>query len=157
MTITAMDILTRCRAAERELRLLGERAARYRDASQRMTSTLDGVGSRATGESDRMAAMVAEIDDLERRIVTRNREYRAEVAAACKLLDMLPSMEGIILNRFYVRRQPLKAIAVELGYSYGYVRSCKAEGCNRLKQVPEGVILALLPPWYINDDEKRQR
>ncbi len=55
MTITAMDILTRCRAAERELRLLGEKVARYRDASQRMTSTLDGVGSRGTGESVRLA------------------------------------------------------------------------------------------------------
>ena len=157
MTITAMTILERCKAAERELRLLGERAARYRDASQRMTSTLDGVGSRATGESDRMAAMVAEIDDLERRTVTRNREYRAEVAAACKLLDMLPSVEGGILSRFYVRKQPLKAIAVELGYSYGYVRSCKADGCARLEQVPEGVILGLLPPWYIDEEEKRQR
>lgn len=157
MTITAMDILTRCRAAERELRLLGEKVARCRDASQRMTSTLDGVGSLGTGESDRLAAIIGEIDDLERKRASRQREYTAELAAAMKLVDTLPSVECIILSRFYVRRQPLKAIALELGYSYGYVRSCKGEGCNRLKQVPEGVILALLPPWYINDDEKRQR
>ena len=157
MAITAMTILDRCRAAERDLRLLGERAARYQDASQRITSTLDGVGSRATGESDRMAVMMAEIDDLERRIATRRREYTAEMTAACKLLDILPSVEGSILSRFYVRRQPLKAIAVELGYSYGYVRSCKAEGCARLESVPEGVILGLLPTWYIIEDEKRQR
>lgn len=157
MTITAMVILERCKAAQRELRLLGEKADRYRDASQRMTSTLDGAGARATGESDRMAAMVAEIDDLERRIAARRREYTAELAAACKLLDMLPGVECRILSRFYVRHQPLKAIANDLGYSYGYVRTLKALGRERMERVPEGTVLGLLPAWYIIDNEKRQR
>lgn len=157
MTITAMVILERCKSAERELRLLREKVARYRDAAQRMTSTLDGVGARGTGETDRMAAIMGEIDDLERRADARDREYTAELAAAMKLLDRLPDVECRILSRFYVRHQPLKAIANDLGYSYGYVRTLKALGRERMERVPEGTVLGLLPAWYIIDNEKRQR
>ena len=157
MTITAMVILERCRTAGREMRLLWERVARYQDAIGRMTSTLGSVGSRGTGETDRIAAMLGEIDELERRAEMRKKEYDAEVAATCKLLDMLPDVESAILSRFYVKRLPLKAIARELGYSYGYVRTCKSEGCKHLDDMPGSVILDLLPPSYITDDEKRQR
>ena len=157
MTITAMVIMERCKSAERDLRLIREKVARYRDASQRMTSTLDGVGSRGTGEADRLAAIMGEIDELERRAATRDKEYTAELAAACKLLNMLPSIECSILGRYYVSRQPLKAIAADLGYSYGYVRTRKGEGCAKLEELPEGVVLGMLPPWYVNEYEKRQR
>lgn len=157
MTLTAMVIMERCRSAERELRMLGERAARYRDATQRLTSTLDGVGARGTGESDRLSAIIGEIDELERRMACRKKEYSAEVAAAMRLADMLPGMECVIIGRYYIGRQTLKAIAAELKYSYGYVRSCKSDGCARLREVPEGTVLGLLPGWYIIEDEKRQR
>ena len=148
MVITAMTILERCRTAERELRLLGERANRYRDALQRMTSTLDGVGARATGEGDRMAAMVAETDALEHRTDARREEYAAELAAAQRLLDRLPEVECKIMERYYIRRQPLKAIAMELGYSYGYARICKGAARDKLERIPADAIERLLPAWY---------
>ena len=155
MTITAMVILERCRAAEKEIRLLREKIARYHDAARRMTAALDGVGGRSSGEADRLAAITGEIDALERRVKAREAAYSAEVAAACRLLDLLPSMETLILHRYYLKRQTLSAVAAELGYSRGYIRNLKGAACARLGALGEGEVLRLLPQWYIIEEEKR--
>lgn len=155
MTLTAREILERCRRAEAEKRRLQERVDMYRDTAGRMTASLDGIGARSTGEADHMATIVGEIDAVERELRQRDREYTAEVAAASQLLDMLPALECSIMSRYYVRRQSLHAIALELGYSYSYVRSCKAGACRQLDQLGEGEVMRLLPVWYIIEDEQR--
>ena len=156
MAITAMEILERCRRAEADKRRLRERVDMYRDAAGRMTASLDGIGARGTGETDHMATIVGEIDEVERQLARREREHAAETAAACQLLDLLPPLECAICNRYYVRRETLRAIALNMGYSYGYVRACKTDACRQLREVDEADMLAMLPAWYIND-EKRQR
>ena len=155
MTMTAMVILERCRAAEKELRLTREKIARYRDAARRMTSALDGVGGRSSGEADRLAAIAGEIDALERRMKRREEDYSAELDAACRLLDMLPPKEALILYRYYLKRQTLSAVAAELGYSRGYIRNLKGAACARLAALGEGEVLRLLPVWYIIEEENR--
>ena len=154
MTLTAMEILERCRRAEADKRRLRERVEMYRDAAGRMTASLDGIGARRT---DHMAAIMGEIDEVERQLRQREREQSAEIAAALQLLDTLPPLECLVLNRYYLRRETLNAIAVGLGYSYGYVRGRKADGCRLLRALGEGEVMRLLPQWYIIEDEKRQR
>lgn len=146
MAITAMTILERCRSAEADRRRMLARIERYRDAAGRMTAALDGIGGgRSTGESDRMAAIVGEIDEVERQLRQREREYGAELAAANRLLDALTPVEGEIMGRFYIRRQALKVIASEIGYSYGYVCNTKSATARVLRGLPaEG----MLPEWY---------
>ena len=157
MTLTAKEILERCRRAGAEMRRLHEKVDMYRDTAGRMTASLDGIGARSTGESDHMATIMSEIDSVERDLRQRDREYTAEVAAACKLLDMLPALECSVLNRYYVHGQNLRIIAQELGYSYNYVRNCKAAGCRQLASLGEGEVMQLLPYWYIIEDEKREK
>lgn len=157
MALTAMEILERCRRAEADKRRLRERVEMYRDAAGRMTASLDGIGARGTGEADHMAAIVGEIDGVERQLRQREREESAEIAAALQLLDTLPPLECLVLNRYYLRRETLNAIAVGLGYSYGYTRGKKADGCRLLRDWGEGEVMRLLPQWYIIEDEKRQR
>ena len=152
MTLTAKEILERCRRAGAEMRRLHEKVDMYRDTAGRMTASLDGIGARSTGESDHMATIMGEIDSVERDLRQRDREYTAEVAAACKLLDMLPALECSVLNRYYVHGQNLRVIAQELGYSYNYVRNCKAAGCRQLASLGEGEVMRLLPYWYIIED-----
>lgn len=157
MTLTAMEILERCRRADVEKRAIRERIGMYRDTAGRMTASLDGIGARSTGETDHMAAIMGEIDELERQLARREREHAAELSAALRLLDMLPPLECVILNRYYTRHETLNAIAIGLGYSYSYVRGRKADGCRQLREIGEGAVLGMLPTWYVKEDEKRQR
>lgn len=157
MTLTAMVILERCRRAEVEKRRLREKVAMYRDAGGHMTASLDGIGARSTGETDHMANMAAKIDAAERELKQRDREYAAEMGAACCLLEMLPDPECGIMSRYYVRGQSLRAIAEGLGYSYNYVRHCKTDAAKRLRQLGEDDIKRLLPEWYVAEDERQQK
>ena len=104
MTLTAMEILERCRRAEGEKRRLKERADMIRDTAGHMTASLDGIGARSTGETDHMLTMVGMLDTVERELKQRDREYTAEVAAACQLMDMLPPMECSVLSRYSIRQ-----------------------------------------------------
>lgn len=157
MTLTAMEILERCRRAEGEKRRLKERADMIRDTAGHMTSSLDGIGARSSGETDHMASMAAMLDAVEREFAQRDREYTAEVAAACQLMDMLPALECGVMSRYYIRGQTLRSIARDMGYSYSYISRCKTSGCQRLLHLGEGAVMRLLPQWYIVEDEKRQR
>lgn len=157
MTLTAMEILERCRRAEADKRRLQERIGMYRDAAGRMTASLDGIGARSTGETDRMAAIMGEIDAVEQLLRQREREYAAELAAALRLLDGLPPLECLVLNGYYLNRETLKAISIRLGYSYGYICNAKASACRQLRQIGEGTVMRMLPAWYVIEDEKRQR
>ena len=147
--MTAMEIFERCKAAESDKRALRERIARYRESAHRMSAALDGVGVRRTAEPDKLSAILAEIDMLEREIGQRDREYAAEVAAACKLLDMLPETECKIIDGYSLGGRPLTAIARSLNYSYGYVRTVKSTACSHLEAIPEAMVAALLPAWYL--------
>lgn len=153
--MTAMQILERCRTAESDKQAMRDRVRRYRESATRVTAALDGI--RAGGNSqDKLAGIMAEIDQLERDIVQRDLEYAAEAAAACKLLDMLPENESKVLDRYYLNGNPLTAIARELSYSYGYVRTLKSSACLHLEAVPEAMVGALLPGWYIAQAQREE-
>lgn len=147
--MTAMRIFERCKSADDDKRALHNRIVRYRESATRMSAALDGVGVRSTAEPDKLSAIMAEIDALEREIEQRDREYAVEVAAACKLLDMLPETECKIVNSFYIDGNPLTVIAQEMSYSYGYVRTVKSAACAHLDSIPEAMVAALLPSWYL--------
>ncbi len=157
MTLTAMEILERCRRAEGEKRRLKERADMIRDTAGHMTASLDGIGARSTGAGDRMVGLMARLEEAEQALKQRDQEYTAEVAAACQLLDRLPPLECGIMTRYYIRGETLRAIATEMGYSYGYICNSKTAACRQLKKLGEGDIMRVLPQWYIIEDEKRQR
>ena len=149
MILTAMEILERCRRAEAEKRRLQEKVDMIRDMAVRMTSSLSGAGARSTGGGDHMAAMMARLEAAEQDVQRRDREYTAEVAAACQLLDRLPPLECSILTRYYIRGETLRAISKGMGYSYGYICNSKTTACRQLKDLGEGEVMRLLPTWYI--------
>lgn len=157
MTLTAMEILERCRRVEADRRKLRERVEMYRDAAGRMTASLDGIGARSTGETDHMAAIMGEIDAVEQLLRQREREYSAELSAACRLLEGLPELQQIVLVAYYIRRESLAAAALKLGYSQGYVRNLKTDAVRQLQQIGESAVIRLLPDWYVAEEEKRQR
>ncbi|MBR6571539.1 MAG: hypothetical protein IKK75_13910 [Clostridia bacterium] len=148
--MTAMQVFERCKDVESDKQALRERITRYHESAARMSATLDGIGARSTAESDKLSAIMAEIDLLERSIGQRDKEYAAELAAACKLLDMLPRIECKIIDSFYIKGKSLANIARELSYSYGYVRTTKSQACAHLGDIPEDMVAQLLPDWYLD-------
>lgn len=149
--MTAMQIFERCKALDGDKKALRDRITRYRESATRMGAALGSIGSRSTAESDKLAAIMGEIDELERGIKQRERQYTAEVAAACKLLDVLPETECKIIDRYYISGEPLTAIARSMAYSYGYVRTVKSAACAHLESIPEAMVAALLPSWYLDE------
>ena len=149
MALTAMEILERCRRAEDDKRRLRERIDMYWDTAEHMTASLDGIGSRSTGEADHTGALLAKIDAVEREIKQRDEEYTAEITAACQLLETLPDLECSIMTGYYVRRQSLKEICADKKKSYGHVSRCKTAATRPLRAISEGEVIKLLPDWYI--------
>ena len=155
MTLTAMEILERCRRAEDDKRRLQERIDMYWDAAGHMTASLDGIGARSTGEADHTGALLAKIDAVEREIKQRDDEYNVEVLAASQLLETLPDLECSIMTGFYIRRESLKEICANKNRSYGHVSRCKSMATRRLRAISAEEVMKLLPEWYINGEYKR--
>lgn len=141
----AIEIMERCRAASSEINELREKIDRLRDGVNRMTQALDGIGGRGTSESDRFAAVMAEIDEVERTIEARVLQYSTEMMMACTLLDMLPERERRIADRYYLQGRSLKQISRELHYSYSYVRSGKGAAVAMLSTISDVEVYALTP------------
>lgn len=145
----AIMILTRCRNAERDERRIRQQIAQRREAMESVTPNMDAVGGgHGSAQSDKMAALVAQIDELERELKQRQKEHRVEVVAGCTLLDRLPEGESAVLHKYYLMREKVEAIANGLGYTAGYVRNLKSDGERLLQNMPDNVVDALLPDWY---------
>ena len=155
MTLTAMEILERCRRAEDDKRRLQERIDIYWDVAGHMTASLDGIGSRSTGEVDHTGAVISKIDAVERKIKQRDDEYNAEVLAASQLLERLPDFECSIMTGYYIRRKSIKEICASTKRSYGHVSRCKTAATRRLRAISAEEVMRLLPEWYIKGENKQ--
>ena len=150
--MTALELLERCRKYPAEKAEINERIWRWRDSLDRLGMQLrPNGGSHGSGSGDRMTAVMAAIDELERALQKRDREYTAETLAVNRLLEGLPGLEAAIMARYYLDGLTLSAIAQAMGYSYGYVRVRKAEACSRLALISPQKIMTMLPAWYIEN------
>ncbi len=154
-------MLKRCKAAQSEIRRLELRIRQRED----VLTGLGGMrmnpngGSRARGDPDRMGAIAAEIDEIERQKQARADAWKAEAASAMALLDMLPETESGILHRYYLLRESTGEIAVSLRRESSYVRKKKRDGEEIMRMLSAERVAATLPAWYLRDwpDETERR
>ena len=152
----ATTILSRCRNAEADMRRLKQRIQQRREAAECITPTLDGVGGgRGAGGPDKIGALVAGIDELERKLRAREEARNVEVAAACVLLDTLPGSESAVLHAYYIRRDKMEAVAKRMGLSDGYARTLKADADQQLDSLSDEQVAATLPAWYFRGKDDR--
>ena len=147
--MNAIEILNRCRDAQRDIKRLDERLARLRECASSSTSCMDRIGGRSSGVGDKVSTFAVDIADIEDQIAKRKRAYEAEMLAACKIVDMLPESECVVLYRYYVQGQTQGGIAAALNYSVSYVKRKKQDGLKLAEQIAPAAVDALLPAWYV--------
>lgn len=149
--MTAMDVLQRCQRADGDMRRIREKIDRYRDSAARLNPVPTCAPAHGDGETDKMAAIMAEIDELERMIGRREREYQAELVAANRLIDMVPGENARrAAGMYYIDRKTIAGIAQEMRYSYGYVCALRRHAADALADVGPEQVDALLPGWYLD-------
>ena len=156
--ITAMEILKRCRDAEKDLRELDIKIERRRDILTN-TGAPQGDpngGGRSRGGQDKTGRLVAEIDELERLKEERKQERAVEQAALVALLDDVPELEGRVLYASYMKREKPEAIAKRLHMSAAYVRKKKRDGEEVLGLLSTERVRSVLPKWYLEREEVRR-
>ena len=147
----AMTILRRCRKAREDIAGLEQRIAQRRMAMDSLSAPQadPNGGSRGSGDPDKIGRMIADIDQLERKLEARKEARNAEVAAACALLDMVPNLESKVLYAYYVQGKDTPAIARKEKYQAAYVRKVKRAGEQMLGMLSAERVEMTLPHWYL--------
>ena len=125
--------------------------AAARGPPKSVTPRINAGGGRSTAESDKIAAFVAAITELEADLRGREQARRVEVAAACVLLDRLPETEGAVLHQYYVQRRKIHNIAAKMGYTDSYICRLKAAGERILNNMEPEIVRSALPNWYLRE------
>ena len=73
------------------------------------------------------------------------------MAAACRLLDMLPDLESSVLHAYYIGQEGTAIIAARLKYQDGYIRKVKRNAEKALGEITPGQVASALPPWYLKE------
>lgn len=133
----ATEILTRCRESTEEIQRLQRRLARLECCAE---------ASASVGE---------DITRCRQALEARRRALDAEVAAACRIVDMLPDPQCGILYRYFVGGQSQGAIIEALHYTMRYYKRKKKEGLAIAEGMDEAVVDALLPDWYLAAEKQR--
>ncbi len=113
---------------------------------------------KALGIKCKMFAPVSIGEDISycrQALETRRRALDAEVAAACRIVDMLPDSQCGILYRYFVGGQSQGAITEALHYTTRYYKRKKKEGLAIAEGMDETMVDALLPDWYLAAEKKR--
>lgn len=154
--MNALTIFTRCREAEDDVRRLKMRIQQRRDALTSITAPPPDPngGSHGTGTGDRIGTLAIDITDLEAQLQHRNERRRAEVAAACVLLDCLPEYQSRVMSYYYLQGLRVPQIATRMRYSAGYIRKLKAMADDSAADIDESVVDGALPAWYIREDRQ---
>ena len=144
----AMTILTRCRAAEADMRRIRQKIRQRQEAAECITPLLDdtGGGHGGNSEPDRIGTLACAITELEAALQEREKALRVELAAVCVFLDTLDETESAVLHNYYVTRLNVGAIAAKLQYTEGYIRKLKPEAEKKLDLLDDATVRAALPP-----------
>ena len=154
--MNAMTIFIRCREADDELRAYAMRIQQRRDALTSITAPPPDPngGSHARGRHDKIPSIAADIGDIEAAMHHREERKRAEIAAACVLLDCLPVNQSRVMNLYYVQGFRVAQIAKRLNFSDGYIRKLKVISESTASAIDESVVDGALPSWYLREEKQ---
>lgn len=154
----ALTILKRCRAADEDIE-------RIRISIQQKWDILTNIsapqsdpngGGHATGDRDKNAKIMGDIDALERKKTEREQRKAVELASGSALLDMVPQTESQVLYAYYIQRMDTTAVAAKLKYQPNYTRRKKRDGEKALDLLSAETVAGTLPRWYLEEETGRE-
>ena len=117
------EYLSRYAAAERRIQFLEERKEHWRRQSMRVTPQYGPTPGGSSGPSDPVGEAVVKMYAVEKEIIAqidKAADLQREVQA---VIDAVPdAIQREVLERRYIGMQSLEKIAVEMNYSYPWVR-----------------------------------
>lgn len=146
----AMLVLERCLVAENEISELRARCQWQLDAATAVSQKLEPAGDRhaAGTNSEAVATNACELAMLKDAVNDRERRRSAEVIGVTRMLKRLSMNHAKLIQLCYVKRLPLGAIAKKMGYSYGYIRILKGEALEKVDEISDAEVAAMMPDWY---------
>ena len=146
----AMSILRSCRKAEQDKERLEQLIAQRREVLDSLSGPrMDpNGGGKGSPDPDKTGRIVADIDELERKLQQRRDEHEVEKVAVTAMMDWLPIVEGKVLHKYYVSRMTTGEIAKAEHYKEEYIRKIKSRGERLLKMVDGARVDELAPRWY---------
>lgn len=153
--MNAVHILERCRNAPQEKDSIKQSIERYRDGAMSISRYGLEAGGHGSSDGDKLADIAVRVSEKEEALAKREREYAAEVSAACLLLDRLPDQESGVLHLFYLQGYTLVNVAQRIHNSYGYVRKLKSDGLTLAEQIPLLDVARAMPDWYLQQELQR--
>ena len=117
------EYLSRYAAAERRIAFLEEQKERWHRRATRVTPQYGPAPGSSSGPSDPVGDAVIRMCEVEEEIIAeidKAVDLRREIQAA---IDAVPdAVQREVLKRRYIGMQSLEKIAVEMNYSYPWVR-----------------------------------
>ena len=151
-----MSILRSCRKAEQDKERLEQLIAQRREVLDSLSGPrMDpNGGGKGSPDPDKTGRIVADIDELERKLQQRRDEHEVEKVAVTAMMDWLPIMEGKVLHKYYVNGMTTAEIAKAEKYTMGYIRKAKRRGEELLRMVSLERVREVVPRWYLERREE---
>lgn len=147
----AMKVFELCRSYADEARRLNQSIKQRRAALNSIAPPQadPNGGSRSQGAHDKLPRLLADIDAAQKALEVLKQRHKAEVCAACILLDALPEAESSVAYSYYVESLRTSFIAKNMRYSETYVRKLLTNARKSLRDIDDSAVAAALPPWYL--------
>lgn len=150
-----ITILRRCRRYIDDIESLNERIERRRALASRMTASYEQTGGgHGSGETDRMGAFVADLEQMEVQRARRDKRYDAERVAAIELLELLGVNEARAIELYYIECRTMDGVAAAMGFTVQHVRRLRKTGEGKISDA--GDIAHMLPDWYDEEEKRRE-
>lgn len=119
--MSIMDELENVRALRADIESLRTRRARLR-AAMEGRSSWPRLGSRGTAELDRMAAAVAQLEELDAKLLERIAQAESKLLDLEEAVDALPGLQRRVMRLRYLEGLPWRDMAAAMHYT---VRRCR--------------------------------
>ena len=91
---------------------------------------------------DRVAVVMAEVDELDRKIEELKRQRFEAIREIAGEIDRLEdSRERIILDAYYLSGEPMESIAAYLNYSLSHVYRLRDSGVEKMRKMRTGPVV----------------
>jgi len=142
--VTLLEVMNNLRRAGDDCARIRESIDMRRDAVTAITAKYGDAGGHGGGDTDKMSAYAARVEQLQDKLDRRKRQWAWEMENCLEIADTLEGIERTILYSYYGKAWTLDAIAQSAGFTPSYVRKRKVSLDDMLRDMT----VKDVPEWY---------